>query len=613
MSNSSRSSSSGDSTIPINIPTTQTARHRRRGTGNLSNLTHSLAGTLQSWTGNYSHTASTYMSNNIVVPASFIEDNYEPTITVHGPGSHFSHIPVAFGQNQQHPSYFSPGRSSQYYGSFLAPSIIPSLPPLTENNAIPIRQGHANDSGDYLGTSYSSNRHTSMWRNSANEINQGHKKPIKISEQTTPLVRTLSRSSFTSIPISVMQDIKHEESFIGSNFRQSIFNSCNILIGIGILALPLGFHYSGWIIGLLLFAFCLAVTNYTAKVLAKCLDYDEGLYTYADMGAAAFGHNARLSISILFTLELIASATALVILVGDSLHTIFPDTSIVLLKVIAWMIMTPLTFIAIRYLSYFSLLGILSAMSLVTVIIIDGFVKHEKPGSLIDHMETEIWPAWSSLPMSFGLIMAGFTGHAVFPTVYRDMQNPKQYPRMVNITYAVTTVVYLLLAVCGYLMFGDTTMQEITQNIMLIDGYWRPLNNFVIWLVAINPIAKYALTLNPINLTLELSYYSSPCIEGWLNSGRGRRTALKAVSRILVSTLVVLVAVNFPQFDRIMGVLGSFFSYTISAIFPCVCHLKLFGPMLKWKEYLLNVFIIFICGILSALGTIWAFLPTDHV
>lgn len=149
--------------------------------------------------------------------------------------------------------------------------------------------------------------------------------------------------------------------------------------------------------------------------------------------------------------------------------------------------MTPLTLIAIRYLSYFSLLGILSAISLVTVIIIDGFTKHDKPGSLIDHMETEIWPSWASLPMSFGLIMAGFTGmhkiesicvyiifflklilnffiiigHAVFPTVYRDMQDPRQYPKMVNITYAVTTFVYLLLAVSGYLMFGNTTMQEV--------------------------------------------------------------------------------------------------------------------------------------------------------
>ncbi len=59
-------------------------------------------------------------------------------------------------------------------------------------------------------------------------------------------------------------------------------------LGIGILALPLGFRYSGWIIGLSLFMFCSGVTNYTAKILAKCLDYDEGLYTFADMGKHKF-------------------------------------------------------------------------------------------------------------------------------------------------------------------------------------------------------------------------------------------------------------------------------------------------------------------------------------
>ena len=116
---------------------------------------------------------------------------------------------------------------------------------------------------------------------------------------------------------------------------------------------------------------------------------------------------------------------------------------------------------------------------------------------------------------------------------------------------------------------------------MVTDDYWHPLNHFVIWLVAINPIAKYALALNPINLTLELSYYSSPCIEDWLNSDRGRCIALKLVLRIFVTSLVIFIAINFPQYDRMMGVLGSFFLYIISAVFPCICYLKLYGDMLK--------------------------------
>jgi bacteriorhodopsin len=116
-------------------------------------------------------------------------------------------------------------------------------------------------------------------------------------------------------------------------------------------------------------------------------------------------------IAALFCLELIASGVALVILIGDSLHTIFPEVELNLLKVIAWIIMTPLTLIAIRYLSYFSLLGIISAMCLVNVMVIDGFAKRESPGSLVAPMETDWLPIqWYNVPMSFGLIMAGFTG-----------------------------------------------------------------------------------------------------------------------------------------------------------------------------------------------------------
>lgn len=61
--------------------------------------------------------------------------------------------------------------------------------------------------------------------------------------------------------------------------------------------------------------------------------------------------------------------------------------------------------------------------------------------------------------------MAGFAGHAVFPTVYRDMENPKMYTTMVNWTYLATTIVYFGVAACGYLMFGSDTMQEVTYII----------------------------------------------------------------------------------------------------------------------------------------------------
>ncbi|RIB05079.1 hypothetical protein C2G38_2220633 [Gigaspora rosea] len=64
----------------------------------------------------------------------------------------------------------------------------------------------------------------------------------------------------------------------------------------------------------------------------------------------------------------------------------------------------PLALIYIKYLSYFSLLGIVSAIILEIVVIINGFTRNDQPGSLFNPMKTELWPTdWNSLPFSFGL------------------------------------------------------------------------------------------------------------------------------------------------------------------------------------------------------------------
>ena len=69
-----------------------------------------------------------------------------------------------------------------------------------------------------------------------------------------------------------------------STEAQTIFNSINILVGIGLLSLPLAFKYSGWILGTVMLVACGLVTIYTAKILARCMEVDQTLITYADVG-----------------------------------------------------------------------------------------------------------------------------------------------------------------------------------------------------------------------------------------------------------------------------------------------------------------------------------------
>jgi len=144
-----------------------------------------------------------------------------------------------------------------------------------------------------------------------------------------------------------------------STLPQTIFNSVNVLIGVGLLSLPLAMRYSGWVIGLLFFLWSAVTTSYTANLLAKCLDLDSTLITFADLAFISFGSKARIATSLLFSLELLAVCVALVILFADSLDALIPGWGITVFKVACGIILIPLSFVPLRFLSFTSAIGIL--------------------------------------------------------------------------------------------------------------------------------------------------------------------------------------------------------------------------------------------------------------
>lgn len=95
-------------------------------------------------------------------------------------------------------------------------------------------------------------------------------------------------------------------------------------------------------------------------------------------------------------------------------------------------------------------------------------------------MPTSWTPRLGRFPLSFGLFMSGFSGHAVVPSLYRDMKSaltcllssffylpsfvrsltnkrrqaePRHFGSMAAVAFSVAFVVSLIFAVLGYLMF----------------------------------------------------------------------------------------------------------------------------------------------------------------
>ena len=145
-----------------------------------------------------------------------------------------------------------------------------------------------------------------------------------------------------------------------STLPQTIFNSVNVLIGVGLLSLPLGIRHAGWLIGIGFLLLSAAVTAYTARILARCLDVDDTLITFADLAYISFGPRARVLTSILFGLELLAANVALVVLFADSLVVLIPGWGHIEWKIVCCLLLLPLAFLPLRVLSFSSVLGIVS-------------------------------------------------------------------------------------------------------------------------------------------------------------------------------------------------------------------------------------------------------------
>lgn len=186
-----------------------------------------------------------------------------------------------------------------------------------------------------------------LWRQ---QIERGTQEPDK--EREPLLVRRVEREDGKIVNVVVGQ----------STLPQTIFNSVNVLIGVGLLSLPLAVRYAGWLIGITFLLLSALVTSYTAKILAKCLDVDDTLITFADLAYISFGSKARIITSVLFGLELLAANVALVVLFADSLSALIPGWGPLEWKLVCAVLLLPLGFLPLWILSFSSVLGIISCL-----------------------------------------------------------------------------------------------------------------------------------------------------------------------------------------------------------------------------------------------------------
>ncbi|MCD7450233.1 hypothetical protein HAX54_004678 [Datura stramonium] len=372
-----------------------------------------------------------------------------------------------------------------------------------------------------------------------------------------------------------------------TSFLKTTFHGLNALSGVGILSTPYALSSGGWL-SMILLLFIACTTFYTSLLIKRCMELDQTITSYPDIGDRAFGAAGRISVSVFMNLELYMVATGFLILAGDNLHNLLPDVNFEFwgleiggkqsfVLIVALIILPTLLLKSMSILAYVSASAVLASLviigSIFWVATYDGIGFH-RSGLLVN---------WGGIPTSFSLYAFCYCAHPVFPTLYTSMKNQKQFSKVMFLCFAFSTITYASIAVMGYLMFGSDVESQITLNLNTENFSSR----LAIYNALINPIAKYALMMTPIINRFE-ERLQSYC----------DKISFSYLTRTILVISSIIVALTIPFFGDLMSLVGAFLSVTTSILLPCLCYLKISGTCRKLGFELVIIGFTMLMGIL---------------
>ncbi|GLT38938.1 hypothetical protein SLA2020_131530 [Shorea laevis] len=421
-------------------------------------------------------------------------------------------------------------------------------------------------------------------------------KPL-ISEGSVDFIEEMPTSTIPSISdivsqrgLSICESLAPQQQ---CSFAQAVLNGINVLFGLGLLTTPYAIREGGWLSLILLFMFFISCC-YTGILLKRCIQSSPGLQTYPDIGQAAFGKIGRVIISITLYVELYGACVEYLIMMSDNLSMMFPNVYMHLagmsfdahkiFSFIATLTILPTVWLRdLSLLSYLSVGGVGASILVVLCLLWVGVVDRvgfHAGGTALD---------LANLSVSVGIYGFCYSGHSVFPNIYSSMKEPTQFPLVLIVSFLFCWFMYTAVAICGYLIFGDSVESQFTLNMptQLV------ASKIAVWTTIVCPMTKYALTITPVALSLEELLPSSLF--------RSRSASILIRTILVTSTLVT--AITVPFFGNLMALMGSLLAMLITLIFPCACYLSIHRGRLTKFDIATCMFTMIIGAVSASAGT----------
>ncbi|KAF9383258.1 hypothetical protein CPC16_008999 [Podila verticillata] len=389
----------------------------------------------------------------------------------------------------------------------------------------------------------------------------------------------------------------------------SSFKTCAALVcvvgGTGTLGMPHALAQSGWV-GAMIILLALFMSTYTGIILIECLylKTDTRRTSYQDIATAAFGNLGHYFALVVVAVNLfgcavlytILSATLMEDMIESYGHMHVPTYLLVMAcSVFVWACLISTK--TMKEVAWLSILGAGATIGVVCITV--GVSSSELINRVIETTSsTHTLVDWSKIPLSLATISFAYGGNVIYPHMEASMARPRSWPRALWAALSFCFVMYMLIAVVGYLTFGAETESPVLKN--LPRGAWSSIANS---LIIIHVLLAAPILLTSLSMMAEASITQR---FSQFEQGSPRKRFLKrGLLRTGIIVLVGFVAAVVPFFGDMMDLLGSLTACLLVFIMPVMFYYRLGGlQKAGWATKAWTVLILLVGAVALVLGTL---------
>ncbi|KAH8268759.1 hypothetical protein KR018_000987, partial [Drosophila ironensis] len=391
------------------------------------------------------------------------------------------------------------------------------------------------------------------------------------------------------------------------------------VVGTGILALPLAFHYAGMLLGAIFLIVIMFLLTYGLQLLIMCMvecarRMKAGYVTYPDAMGFSFSQGpaflAKCSkaggwfADIVLSISHYGICTIYVVFVSLNFKQTLDQYTTAIDKriymAIVGLLLMP--FFMIRYLKHLVPLNITANLLLYIgfALIFSYLVR-----GLGDITERPCFGDPTEYPLFFGIAMFAIASVGVMLAIESKMAKPQDFLGWIGVLdYAMLFVLvsYMAFGVIGYWKYGDSIAASLTLSLPKDDVMAQVIKV----LIAIDIFLSYPLS-GYVVIDIIMTHY-------WNKSGELEHAIWKEyILRVCFVIVTTINAIVFPNLGPLLSLFGSFTISLLNLIFPAVMELCLLYPegydygKYRWK-LIKNILLIILGAIICVYGTATALL-----